>query len=67
MNDLLARSTACFTALAEIHTLMAPFACTVIVIVVVGRTVEGRDIWLLTITEKATGAHCDKPAFWYVH
>ena len=29
-----------------------------------GRSHEGRDIWLLTITNQATGADTDKPAFW---
>eukprot|EP01051_Picozoa_sp_SAG22_P010477 SAG22_NODE_946_length_6371_cov_12.683833_5_plen_50_part_00 len=32
----------------------------------IGRTTEGRDVWLLTITEKSTGAHDTKPAFWCV-
>ena len=30
----------------------------------IGKSHEGRDIWLLVITQKATGAHTDKPAFW---
>ncbi len=29
-----------------------------------GKSWEGRDIWLLTITLQATGADVDKPAFW---
>ena len=29
-----------------------------------GRSHEGRDIWLLTITHTATGLDTDKPAFW---
>ncbi|HEY1393960.1 MAG TPA: M14 family metallopeptidase [Methylibium sp.] len=29
-----------------------------------GKSHEGRDIWLLTITNQATGADTDKPAFW---
>ncbi len=29
-----------------------------------GKSFEGRDIWLLTITNTATGADTDKPAFW---
>jgi murein tripeptide amidase MpaA len=29
-----------------------------------GRSHEGRDIWLLVITQQATGADTDKPAFW---
>jgi hypothetical protein len=30
----------------------------------IGECADGKQIWLLTITEKATGAHGDKPAFW---
>jgi murein tripeptide amidase MpaA len=30
----------------------------------VGKSHEGRDIWLVTVTNKATGQHQDKPAFW---
>ena len=30
----------------------------------IGRSFEGRDIWVLTVTRKATGAAADKPAFW---
>lgn len=29
-----------------------------------GKSYEGRDLWLLTITRFATGADSDKPAFW---
>ena len=29
-----------------------------------GKSWEGRDIWLLTITNQATGPDTDKPAFW---
>jgi murein tripeptide amidase MpaA len=29
-----------------------------------GQSFEGRDIWLLTLTNSATGADIDKPAFW---
>ena len=29
-----------------------------------GKSWEGRDIWLLTLTNPATGADTDKPAFW---
>ncbi|MGE5088265.1 MAG: M14 family zinc carboxypeptidase, partial [Candidatus Levyibacteriota bacterium] len=29
-----------------------------------GKSHEGRDIWVLTVTNVATGAACDKPAFW---
>jgi murein tripeptide amidase MpaA len=30
----------------------------------IGKSFEGRDIWLLVITNTATGADTDKPAFW---
>lgn len=29
-----------------------------------GKSFEGRDIWLLTLTNTSTGADTDKPAFW---
>ena len=29
-----------------------------------GKSFEGRDIWVLTVTHSATGTACDKPAFW---
>ena len=29
-----------------------------------GKSFEGRDIWLLAVTNQATGADTDKPAFW---
>src|SRR5436309_13815603 len=30
----------------------------------IGKSHEGRDIWLVTATNKKTGAATDKPAFW---
>ena len=30
----------------------------------IGKSHEGRDIWLLTVTNTATGPAADKPAFW---
>jgi murein tripeptide amidase MpaA len=30
----------------------------------IGKSYEGRDIWLVTLTNTATGADTDKPAFW---
>ena len=30
----------------------------------IGKSHEGRDIWLVTVTNKQTGKHHDKPAFW---
>jgi uncharacterized membrane protein YhfC len=29
-----------------------------------GKSHEGRDLWLVTITNKSTGLHSDKPAHW---
>ena len=30
----------------------------------IGKSFEGRDIWVATLTNAATGPHDDKPAFW---
>ena len=30
----------------------------------IGKSFEGRDIWVATVTNAATGPHSDKPAFW---
>ena len=30
----------------------------------IGKSYEGRDIWVVTVTNLATGAPADKPAFW---
>ena len=30
----------------------------------IGKSYEGRDIWVVTLTNLATGAPSDKPAFW---
>ncbi|MEX2393342.1 MAG: M14 family zinc carboxypeptidase, partial [Actinomycetota bacterium] len=30
----------------------------------IGKSYEGRDIWLATVTNTATGPHDEKPAFW---
>jgi len=30
----------------------------------IGKSYEGRDIWVATVTNAATGPHSDKPAFW---
>jgi murein tripeptide amidase MpaA len=30
----------------------------------IGKSFEGRDIWVVTVTNTDTGAHDDKPAFW---
>jgi murein tripeptide amidase MpaA len=33
-------------------------------VVSIGKSHEGRDIWLAVLTNTGTGAHTDKPAFW---
>ena len=30
----------------------------------IGKSFEGRDIWVATVTSSHTGSHADKPAFW---
>src|SRR5687768_15509129 len=30
----------------------------------IGRSYEGREIWLVTLTDRATGPHHEKPAMW---
>lgn len=30
----------------------------------IGKTLQGRDIWLVTLTNKKTGKHDEKPAYW---
>jgi murein tripeptide amidase MpaA len=30
----------------------------------IGKSHEGRDVWLATVTDKRSGVHSDKPAFW---
>ncbi|HWP30356.1 MAG TPA: M14 family metallopeptidase [Fimbriimonadales bacterium] len=30
----------------------------------IGKSFEGRDIWLVTVTDNSTGSHENKPAFW---
>ncbi len=29
-----------------------------------GKSHEGRDLWIVTVTNKSTGSHKDKPAHW---
>jgi murein tripeptide amidase MpaA len=40
-------------------------ACpTLVSVASMGKSYEGRDIWVVTLTNTATGADADKPAFW---
>ena len=51
----------------ELTELLKAFACeypNLVELESIGHSHEGRDIWLVTVTNKATGAHADKPAFW---
>jgi murein tripeptide amidase MpaA len=52
---------------AELTRLLQDYAAAVPQLVQLsslGKSFEGRDIWLLTITQTATGDDKDKPAFW---
>jgi len=51
----------------ELSTLLKAFASEfpqLVSIESIGRSYEGRDIWLLTVTNRATGPAGEKPAFW---
>jgi murein tripeptide amidase MpaA len=48
---------------ATLHQLVAEFPH-LLSIQSIGKSHEGRDIWLLSATNQATGAADDKPAFW---
>ena len=49
------------TALLRAYAAARPDICALSSL---GRSHEGREIWLLTLTRTATGAAADKPAFW---
>lgn len=48
--DALAAFAAAYPALAAVHS--------------IGQSHEGRDLWLMTLTNQATGHDTDKPAYW---
>jgi hypothetical protein len=48
---------------AELHALAGEHP-DVVELASIGRSHEGRDIWLATVTDAATGPHHDKPAQW---
>ncbi len=51
----------------EFSALLAAFAAEfpqLVELESIGKSYEGRDIWLLTVTNSATGPAQDKPAFW---
>ena len=56
-----------FPRYAELTTLLQAYAAArpdVVELRSIGKSHEGRDIWLLALTRKATGVDTDKPAFW---
>jgi len=69
-NDALRMPTPAFDRFyryAELTALLHQFASehpALVSIESIGRSHEGRDIWVLTVTNSATGPAADKPAFW---
>ena len=56
-----------FYRYAELTAILKAFAAeypSLATIESIGKSHEGRDIWLLTVTNQATGPAVDKPAFW---
>jgi murein tripeptide amidase MpaA len=56
-----------FPRYAELTGLLQEYAAArpeLVTLSSIGKSHEGRDIWLATITSAATGADVDKPAFW---
>src|SRR6185436_9156062 len=56
-----------FHRYAELTALLETFAAErpdLVSLESIGKSHEGRDIWVLTVTNTATGAAADKPAFW---
>ncbi|HEX4883959.1 MAG TPA: M14 family metallopeptidase [Casimicrobiaceae bacterium] len=53
-----------YDELTELLQAFAREAPQLVAIESIGRSHEGRDIWVLTVTNTATGAAIDKPAFW---
>ena len=49
------------TALLEAYAAETPDLVT---LESMGKSYEGREIWVLTLTNKATGPHSEKPALW---
>ena len=57
----------CFYRYAELTVILKAFAAeypTLVGIESIGKSHEGRDIWLLTVTNRSIGPAEDKPAFW---
>ena len=56
-----------FYRYAELTEILKAFAAEYPALVAmqsIGKSHEGRDVWLLTVTNQATGPAADKPAFW---
>ena len=56
-----------FYRYAELTEILRAFAAehpALVAMESIGKSHEGRDIWLLTVTNQATGPAADKPAFW---
>ena len=53
-----------FPELTEILERMAAAHPTLVALSSIGRSHEGRDIWLCTVTNTGTGPHDEKPAIW---
>src|SRR5439155_16652327 len=57
----------CFYRYAELSAILKAYAAEFpgrVNLESIGKSHEGRDIWLVTVTNTATGAAHDKPAFW---
>ena len=53
-----------YDALTELLFAYADAHPSLVAVASIGKSFEGRDIWVATVTHTATGAHGDKPAFW---
>jgi murein tripeptide amidase MpaA len=53
-----------YDALTELLLAYAAAYPSLVAVASIGKSFEGRDIWVATVTNTATGAHADKPAFW---
>ena len=51
-------------ALTELLFAYAKAHPSLVAVASIGKSFEGRDIWVATVTHTATGAPADKPAFW---
>src|SRR5436190_2834302 len=56
-----------FVRYAELTRIVHAFAAehpNLVSVESIGKSHEGRDLWLVSVTNQATGAALDKPAFW---